>query len=93
MSPDDVEAERLRLELRLQLLETQERATTKFIDFCRYVWPEMIVGEHHRRIADALDRVIAGLCDAGARRNVRAARTVALIFRKSEPVRPPALAR
>ena len=62
MSPDDVEAERLRLELRLQLLETQERATSKFIDFCRYVWPEMIVGEHHRRIADALDRVIAGKC-------------------------------
>ena len=58
----DVEAERLRLELRLKLLEARERATTNFIDFCKYVWPEMLVGEHHRRIAEALDRVIAGKC-------------------------------
>jgi predicted phage terminase large subunit-like protein len=60
--PDDLEAEQLRLELRLRLLDAQERATSNFLDFCRYVWPEMIVGEHHRRIAAALDRVVEGKC-------------------------------
>ena len=62
MKPEDIEAERLRLELRLSLLEARDRATTEFLDFCKYVWPEMIVGEHHRRIAAALDRVVAGKC-------------------------------
>jgi len=60
LSNQDVEAERLRLELRLSLLEAQERASSKFIDFSKYVWPEMLIGEHHRRIADAFDRVLAG---------------------------------
>ena len=60
--PDDVQDEQLRLELRLRLLEAQDRATTDFLSFCQYVWPEMIVGEHHRRIAKALDRVITGEC-------------------------------
>ena len=59
---NDVEAERLRLELRLKLLEAQERATSDFLSFCQYVWPEMLVGEHHRRIAKALDRVVTGEC-------------------------------
>ena len=58
----DVEAERLRLELRLTQLEAQEKATSDFLSFCQYVWPEMLVGEHHRRICAALDRVIAGKC-------------------------------
>jgi len=62
MKPEDIEAERLRLELRLSLLEARDKATTAFLDFCKYVWPEMIVGEHHRRIALALDRVVAGKC-------------------------------
>lgn len=60
--PDAVHEEELRLQLRLQLLEAQERATGNFLDFCKYVWPEMLVGEHHKRIAAALDRVIAGEC-------------------------------
>jgi predicted phage terminase large subunit-like protein len=58
----DVESERVKLELRLLQLEAQERATSCFLDFCRYIWPEMIVGEHHRRIAAALDRVVEGKC-------------------------------
>lgn len=61
-NPDEIEAERLRLELRLKLLEAQERATGDFLSFCQYVWPEMLVGEHHRRIAKALDRVVSGEC-------------------------------
>lgn len=46
----------------MQLLEAHEKSTTNFLDFCKYVWPEMIVGEHHRIIAKALDRVISGEC-------------------------------
>ncbi len=60
--PSEIEEEQLRLELRLKWLEAQERATGSFLDFCRYVWPEMLVGEHHRRIAKALDRVVSGEC-------------------------------
>jgi len=62
MKPEDIESERLRLELRLQLLEAQDRAKNNFLDFARYVWPEMLVGEHHKRIAVAFDRVISGEC-------------------------------
>ena len=62
LTPPDVEEERLRLELRLKFLETHERATGDFLSFCQYVWPEMLVGEHHRRIAKALDRVARGEC-------------------------------
>lgn len=61
-TPEVVNEERMRLELRLRLIELQEKATNGFLDFCRYVWPEMLVGEHHRIIAEALDRVIAGKC-------------------------------
>jgi predicted phage terminase large subunit-like protein len=62
MKPEDIEAERLRLELRLQLLEAREKANANFLDFAKYVWPEMIVGEHHRRIAAKLDEVVSGKC-------------------------------
>ena len=62
MKPEDLEAEQLRLELRLRVLEARDKATATFIDFCKYVWPEMLVGEHHLKIAEALDRVIAGKC-------------------------------
>ena len=62
MKPEDIDAERLRLELRLSLLEAREKANSTFLDFCKYVWPEMLVGEHHKRIAAALDRVVSGEC-------------------------------
>jgi len=61
-TPDDVAAEIARLEYRKHLLEAQEKSTTKFLDFCRYVWPEMIVGQHHREIAEKFDRVVSGDC-------------------------------
>lgn len=46
----------------MKLLEAHDRATNNFLDFCKFVWPEMIIGEHHRIIAKALDRVIKGEC-------------------------------
>jgi predicted phage terminase large subunit-like protein len=56
------DTEELRLELRLRMLEAQEQAQNNFLAFCKYVWPEMLIGEHHRKIASALDRVISGDC-------------------------------
>jgi predicted phage terminase large subunit-like protein len=60
--PPDVEAELARLQYRKALLDTQERASSNFIDFCKYVWPEMLVGEHHKLIAEKFDRVVSGEC-------------------------------
>jgi predicted phage terminase large subunit-like protein len=60
--PEDVKNELLRLELRLAQITARDQATSSFLDFCRYVWPEMIVGAHHKRIAAALDRVVSGEC-------------------------------
>jgi predicted phage terminase large subunit-like protein len=56
----DHEAERLKLELRLALLEGQEQAQNTFIGFSRYVWPEAIISSHHEIMADAFDRIAAG---------------------------------
>jgi predicted phage terminase large subunit-like protein len=60
--PEDVKNELLRLELRLAQITARDQATSSFLDFCRYVWPEMIIGAHHKRIAAALDRVVSGEC-------------------------------
>lgn len=58
--PQDVEAERLRLEYRLMLLDTQDKARKNFVDFVRYVWPEALIGDHHRRMGAAFDRIAQG---------------------------------
>jgi predicted phage terminase large subunit-like protein len=60
--PEDVAAELARLEYRKALLDAQEEASNKFIKFCQYVWPEMLVGEHHKIIAEKFDRVVSGEC-------------------------------
>lgn len=61
-APADIEAERLKLELRLKLLEAQEAARGDFLAFMRYVWPQAIIGEHHKRIAEIFNRVANGTC-------------------------------
>jgi len=58
--PKEIEEERLRLEYRLMLLDTQGKARSSFIDFVRYVWPAAILGEHHKRMASAFDRIANG---------------------------------
>lgn len=58
--PKEIEEERLRLEYRLMLLDTQDKARNNFIDFVRYVWPEAILGDHHRRMGAAFDRIANG---------------------------------
>ena len=59
-SDSAIEAEQLRLELRLLQLEAQSRAQRNFIDFAKYVWPAAIIGNHHQRMANAFDRVASG---------------------------------
>jgi hypothetical protein len=60
MDPKEVEAQRLRLELRLALLDRRERSKASFLDFARYAWPEAIFSAHHSKMADAFDRIISG---------------------------------
>ena len=57
---NDIEAERLRLELRLALLEAQEKARSNFLQFSQYVWPEAILSSHHKKMAAAFDRIADG---------------------------------
>jgi len=61
-TPDDIAEEQLRLELRLQFFEAPDLATTNFVVFCHFFWPELFVGEHHRIFADIFARVISGEC-------------------------------
>jgi len=58
--PEDLEAERLKLELRLHQLQAQDAAKNKFLSFARYVWPEAIFGAHHAKMANAFDRIADG---------------------------------
>jgi predicted phage terminase large subunit-like protein len=58
--PSEVEAERLKLELRLALLEAQEKGRSSFLGFSRYVWPEAIISSHHIKMAAAFDRIADG---------------------------------
>ena len=60
MIPEEIDAERLKLEYRLAQIDTQDKAKTSFIDFVRYVWPNAILGEHHAIMAKAFDRIAAG---------------------------------
>ena len=58
--PEDVQAEQLRLELRLKLLEAHDAARTNFFSYVRYMWPEAILGAHHKKMAEAFDRIANG---------------------------------
>jgi len=60
MIPEDIDADRLRLEYRLAQLDSQDKARGSFIDFVRYVWPGAVLGEHHNVMANAFDRIANG---------------------------------
>jgi predicted phage terminase large subunit-like protein len=60
MVNQEIEEKRLRLELRLTQLDAQDRSRKNFLDFVRYVWPEAILGEHHKKMAAAFDRIANG---------------------------------
>ena len=47
---------------KLEKLKERELAQTKFIKFVEKVWPTFISGAHHKRMADAFERVANGTC-------------------------------
>ena len=57
---DDPREQMLRLELRLKQLQALEHASSSFLTFAKYMWPEAILSEHHKRMANAFDRIISG---------------------------------
>ena len=50
----------LKLRLRLAQLERLESCQGSFLSFVKEMWPEFIAGEHHRIIAEKLERVASG---------------------------------
>jgi predicted phage terminase large subunit-like protein len=57
---EDAQERLLKLQLRLAQIEMREKAQKEFLPFVKHVWPEFIAGEHHRIIADKLERVANG---------------------------------
>jgi predicted phage terminase large subunit-like protein len=47
---------------KLEKLKERELAQTRFIKFVEKVWPTFISGAHHKRMADAFERVAKGTC-------------------------------
>ena len=45
---------------KLEKLKSRERSQEKFIDFVSKVWPTFISGRHHKRMAEAFERVAKG---------------------------------
>jgi len=60
MNREDLELQRAKLELRMLQLQAQEDATKKFLGFAKYMWPEALIGAHHKKMGDAFDRLAAG---------------------------------
>ena len=60
MTPEEADAQRLRLEYRLAKLEVLDQAKGDFLSFVKYVWPEAIIGSHHEKMANAFNRVVDG---------------------------------
>jgi len=48
--------------IKLEKLKDRELAQTKFIKFVEKVWPTFISGAHHKRMAEAFERVADGRC-------------------------------
>ena len=48
--------------IRLEKLKDRELCQQKFIKFVEKVWPTFISGAHHKRMADAFERVALGEC-------------------------------
>ncbi len=48
--------------IKLEKLKERELIQTKFIKFVEKVWPTFISGAHHKRMAEAFERVAEGKC-------------------------------
>ncbi len=60
MDTDNANDKLLKLQLRLAQLDKKDRCQDDFLTFVKNVWPEFIAGNHHRIIADKLERVANG---------------------------------
>ena len=60
LNSEELEAQKLRLELRLAQIEKNEKCQENFLEFVKRMWPSFIAGEHHRIIAEKLERVANG---------------------------------
>ena len=47
---------------KLEKMKQRELSQTRFIKFVEAVWPSFISGRHHKRMADAFERVADGTC-------------------------------
>jgi predicted phage terminase large subunit-like protein len=47
---------------KLEKMKQRELSQTKFIKFVEAVWPSFISGRHHKRMAEAFERVANGTC-------------------------------
>ena len=48
--------------IKLEKLKSRELVQSKFIKFVEKVWPSFISGAHHKRMAEAFERVASGQC-------------------------------
>ena len=48
--------------IHLEKLKARELSQEKFIQFTARVWPTFISGKHHKRMAEAFERVARGEC-------------------------------
>ena len=60
LETSEISEKRLKLELRLAQLEKNETCEKEFLKFVQAMWPEFIVGEHHKKIAAKLERIASG---------------------------------
>ena len=57
---DEVSEKALKLQLRLAQLDRIDACNKSFLTFVRAMWPEFIAGNHHKIIAEKLERVATG---------------------------------
>ncbi len=60
MNREEILLQKARLELRMLQLQAQEDATKKFLSFAKYMWPDAIIGAHHKKMAEAFDKIASG---------------------------------
>ena len=58
--PESLLKEHLELTERLEEIKKVERCQTGFMDFVKDQWPSFIGGAHHKKMADAFDRIATG---------------------------------
>jgi predicted phage terminase large subunit-like protein len=60
LNREEILLQKARLELRMLQLQAQEDATRKFLSFAKYMWPDALIGAHHKKMAEAFDKIASG---------------------------------